>query len=205
MLFYRHFKFSNKSTMSNKITFLDFMKTNLIKRDVLEQMNKSKLRRYCTISAILYLVTLIFSFIISWTPLYSFSNFLFALCGTFICYYLLKEKVNLNNTCPKCNDNNFYPKIETKKTTVSISTSKSIYERGANGKYIGSYQEGTQIDGAKYTISESTSIKENTFYDWQCNTCNYLKNYKESFSHFIYLICILLGIYLIYGAVFGLY
>jgi hypothetical protein len=68
-----------------------------------------------------------------------------------------------------------------------------------------SYQEGTQIDGAKYTISESTSIKENTFYDWQCNTCNYLKNYKESFSHFIYLICILLGIYLIYGAVFGLY
>jgi hypothetical protein len=113
------------------------MKTNLIKRDVLEQMNKSKLRRYCTISAILYLVTLIFSFIISWTPLYSFSNFLFALCGTFICYYLLKEKVNLNNTCPKCNDNNFYPKIETKKTTVSISTSKSIYERGANGKYIG--------------------------------------------------------------------
>jgi hypothetical protein len=176
------------------VTFMNFMKNSFIKRDVLEQMNKRTLYKYLIITFLLFISSLIISINIDWYSFYILSG-----CGVLICIFLLKEKIRINNICPKCNAYGFKPLIESKSTYVSFSTSKSIHERGLNGKFIGSYQEGTTVDGAKYEIRETNSRSEENFYDWICNKCKHTENEKESFSHYIYLLGIIIGIAAIYG------
>ncbi len=184
----------------------EYVKLDNIKRDVTSQMNKSKIIKYFIISASVFIATLLISLNSNSTSLFLFSYELLTCCGIFICIYLLKEKIRLNNLCPKCgNNNSFNPKTESKKTTVSYSVDKLIYERGLNGKYIGKYQEGTIVDGAKYEIKESITKDEETYYDWYCSNCEHLEKNKESFSHYIYIIGILLGIIGLIGALMGAY
>jgi predicted nucleic-acid-binding Zn-ribbon protein len=173
----------------------EFIKLSSIKRDVSSQLNKSKILKYFIITGVLFFTTLIISLNSNSTSLFVFSYQLATICGIFICIYLLKEKIRLNNLCPQCGHNNsFNPLTDSKKTTVSYSVDKSIHERGLDGKYIGKYQDGTVIDGAKYEIKEYIRKDEETYYDWHCSNCEHLENYKEHFSHFIYILGILLGI-----------
>ena len=108
--------------------------------------------------------------------------------------YMLKLKIKFNNYCPNCKSNScFYGDSSSKTSRYSSSTSNVIYER-ESGKRIGYYQEGTNIDGAKYNVREETLTSKSNYYNWVCSKCNFMVNLEESKSSNFYLFIIIFGI-----------